>query len=670
VSGLPNDWATTSIGELTQGIQYGFTASASTEHSSPKFLRITDLNNGAVDWNTVPGCIISKKEFDKFRLRDGDLVFARTGSIEKAARITSPPPAVFASYLLRGSPLFPELGGWLEKFTLTLDYLRQIGAAGAGTGRQNVNATNLALVQVPLPPLAEQRRIVAKLEVLMSRSRKSREALGQIPGFLELYRQSVLSAALRGDLTKQWRSQQKGKALNARDQLQSIQQDRQKRWHRRGGLPVLPTLDSSNLSSLPENWVWSRVEEVGEVRLGRQRAPKHHQGPNMRSYLRVQNVFEDRLDLSDVMTMNFDPEEAITFNLVPGDLLLNEGQSLELVGRPAMYRGELPGVCFTNTLIRFRAYQGVLPEYALLVFRTYLRTGRFQEIASWSTNIAHLGADRFAKMEFPLPALAEQAEIVRKTKILLEAADRLGSFAAEGMKAAVTLDQAILGKAFCGELVPQDPNDEPAEILLARLRAEREASSASTRRSLGVPITTRPQPPSRAAGPAMAPEPPPVPRPTANRPKADDLDADTGLPAFRQALTAQARWNSDDDLLRAVAQRLGYERLGSSVKEALRGHLRAALLRRIVERQEDGTLVVGPRTLDAYTRDELIDAIPSVMRKGLAIDRDELMRAILHHFAFQRLTDPAHDALKSALNSAIRRGVLEASGPGRVRRIV
>jgi len=88
---------------------------------------------------------------------------------------------------------------------------------------------------------------------------------------------------------------------------------------------------------------------LGRVQLGRQRAPQHHAGPNMRPYLRVANVFEDRLELGDVMEMNFDPQEYETYRLVPGDILLNEGQSRHLVGRPAIYRDEVPGACFQNT---------------------------------------------------------------------------------------------------------------------------------------------------------------------------------------------------------------------------------------------------------------------------------------------------------------------------------
>jgi type I restriction enzyme S subunit len=132
----------------------------------------------------------------------------------------------------------------------------------------------------------------------------------------------------------------------------------------------------------------------------------------MRPYLRVANVFEDHIDLSDVMEMNFTPDEFERFRLRSGDVLLNEGQSLELVGRPAIYRDQLPGSCFTNSLIRFQPHEGVVPEYACYLFRHFMHNGRFSKIAKITTNIAHLGAERFADVDFPLPPTAEQRRIV------------------------------------------------------------------------------------------------------------------------------------------------------------------------------------------------------------------------------------------------------------------
>jgi type I restriction enzyme S subunit len=173
----------------------------------------------------------------------------------------------------------------------------------------------------------------------------------------------------------------------------------------------------------------------------------------MRPYLRVANVFEDRLDLSDVMEMNFTPKEFETFKLKPNDILLNEGQSLDLVGRPAIYKGELPGACFTNTLVRFRPCASLNVKFALSIFRAFMHSGRFQKIAKWTTNIAHLGSDRFAKMAFPLPPLAEQTRIVAEVERRLSVVEELEALVSANLQHATRLRQSILQKAFTGELI-------------------------------------------------------------------------------------------------------------------------------------------------------------------------------------------------------------------------
>src|SRR3954447_23449129 len=121
----------------------------------------------------------------------------------------------------------------------------------------------------------------------------------------------------------------------------------------------------TGLPDLPPGWAWSTVADVGEGQLGRQRAPKYHTGTNMRPYLRVANVFEDRIDTSDVMSMHFEPDEFERYRVLPGDILLNEGQSPELLGRPPLSRGVPADLAFTNSLIRFRPYPGIEPRWAL-----------------------------------------------------------------------------------------------------------------------------------------------------------------------------------------------------------------------------------------------------------------------------------------------------------------
>ena len=157
---------------------------------------------------------------------------------------------------------------------------------------------------------------------------------------------------------------------------------------------------------------WVPVRDVGDVRMGKQLSPASKDAAGQRPYLRVANVLQGRIDYTDVKTMGFSDAERETYGLKPGDILLNEGQSLELVGRSSVYDGAEGGFFFQNTLIRFRPSGLVLPAYAQVIFERWLTHGVFAAIAKQTTSIAHLGGERFASLNFPLRTLAEQRRIV------------------------------------------------------------------------------------------------------------------------------------------------------------------------------------------------------------------------------------------------------------------
>jgi type I restriction enzyme S subunit len=205
---------------------------------------------------------------------------------------------------------------------------------------------------------------------------------------------------------------------------------------------------------LPPGWALSTVAEVGQVQLGRQRAPKYHSGTNMRPYLRVANVFEDRIDTSDVMSMHFEPEEFERYRLLPGDIVLNEGQSPEWLGRPALYRGQPPDVAFTNSLIRFRPYPGMEPAWALTVFRHYMWSGRFTREGRITTNIAHLSANRFKTVEFPVPPVEEQRRIVAALEERLAALEHTLDDLTLLKGHLERAEEAVIRAAVLGRLIP------------------------------------------------------------------------------------------------------------------------------------------------------------------------------------------------------------------------
>jgi len=207
-------------------------------------------------------------------------------------------------------------------------------------------------------------------------------------------------------------------------------------------------------SDYPSDWTPATVGQAGNLELGRQRHPDWHTGPNTHPYLRVANVFEDRFDLSDIMQMHWPEQTFERFRLKSGDILLNEGQSPQFLGRPAIYRGDPPDIAFTNSLLRFQANANVLPEFALLVFRRHMRAGRFIGESRITTNIAHLSAGRLKTVEFPIPPLAKQRSLVQRADDLLAAAGQLSAQLTAIGKGQIALRRSLLSAAFSGYLAP------------------------------------------------------------------------------------------------------------------------------------------------------------------------------------------------------------------------
>jgi type I restriction enzyme S subunit len=178
---------------------------------------------------------------------------------------------------------------------------------------------------------------------------------------------------------------------------------------------------------IPEEWDVCSVEQKGEVITGKALAVN---APGaQRPYLRTKNVFDGRIDIDDVLTMPMTDDQFAKFLIRKGDVLLNEGQSIELVGRCAMYQGEYPEPCaIQNALLRFRAHTDVSEKFASYLFRHCQQTGVFARIALQTTSVAHLGGSRFERLRLAWPTEREQraiAEALSDVDELLDALDRL-----------------------------------------------------------------------------------------------------------------------------------------------------------------------------------------------------------------------------------------------------
>ncbi len=191
---MKDEWKTMPLGGFAESVDYGVTASATEQPLGPKFLRITDIQDGAVNWGSVPWCECDARSASDARLKAGDIVFARTGATTGKSFLIRdcPTDAVFASYLIRvrvGTSVEPR---FVSHFFQTENYWAQVAKGARGVAQPGVNATTLKALQIPLPPLAEQRRIAEVLDRAEALRAKRRAALAQLDSltqslFLDLF---------------------------------------------------------------------------------------------------------------------------------------------------------------------------------------------------------------------------------------------------------------------------------------------------------------------------------------------------------------------------------------------------------------------------------------------------------------------------------------------------
>ena len=381
----------------------------------------------------------------------------------------------------------------------------RISALQSGSTRKRISRGKLATVPIPIPPLNEQRRIVKKIEALFDEIDKGVESLQTARTNLGLYRQSLLKSAFEGRLTADWRARNADKLEAPEALLARIQGERDARYKaaldewqdalaewRAGGekgkkpakpkRPAWPTKsDFSDLRALPEGWAYSPFEALAwSIRNGISAKPDE-KGP-----LKIFRISAVRpMATSTWRTSGGSPTLTVAFEdyrLTCGDLVFTRyNGSRDYVGVSAMYRGDGSHI-YPDKLIRCEIASDILNP-AFLEAATNCGESRAyieRRIRTTAGQSGVSGGDIKA-MPIPICSTAEQTEIVRLLDARLEAADALEAEIDAALSRADALRQAILKKAFSGQLVPQDPDDEPAAMLLARIKADRAKAPKTTR---------------------------------------------------------------------------------------------------------------------------------------------------------------------------------------------
>jgi len=250
-----------------------------------------------------------------------------------------------------------------------------------------------------------------------------------------------------------------------------------KDWQKKYPEPVQP--DTSDLPELPEGWVWASVEQISEIQGGIQKQPSRAPVLNKYPFLRVANVARGRLKLDEVHEIELFPGELERLALVAGDVLIVEGNgSLTEIGRCALWDGSIVNAVHQNHLIRVRPI-GIESQFVETWLNSLGGIEKLTKLAATTSGLYTLSVGKISKIPVPLAPHAEQIEAIQILVEHMAAMESQEQAVNLSLKQSTAQRQNILRAAFSGQLVPQDPNDEPASVLLERIRAERAERDAA-----------------------------------------------------------------------------------------------------------------------------------------------------------------------------------------------
>lgn len=363
-------------------------------------------------------------------------------------------------------------------------YLNAIHDFTSSVTVKHLSSESVKEIPLPLPPLVEQRRIVAAIEELFSRIDAGGEALQRARRNLKRMRAAVVQAAVTARLVPQDPSDEPAALL-----LRRVLEQRQAAWSVDGNRGRYPQPDEpeGELGDLPSGWAWTTVDQL---------AVRIDYGTSARCstdlkggvpVLRMGNIQDGELNFSDLKYLPNDHPEVESLLLLDGDILFNRTNSPELVGKSAVFRSLSRPVIFASYLIRLRLSPLVDPRWISLfingpIGRSYVAAVRVQQVGQ-----ANVNATKLAAMPITLPPAPEQRRILDEVDRQLSAIKALDSLASRAELHAWQLKRGILARGFAGRLVSQDPSDEPAAILLDRIRVARAANDSAfhrTRREL------------------------------------------------------------------------------------------------------------------------------------------------------------------------------------------
>jgi type I restriction enzyme S subunit len=391
---------------------------------------------------------------------------------------------------------------WLMHFINSPAMRAEIHALQSGSTRKRISRGNLSTISLPVPPRAEQTRIVEKLEELLSDLGAGVAELKAAQRKLAQYRQSLLKAAVEGALTADWRAVHGKPQETGAELLQRILSERRARWEQKqlakfaqkgktppAGWqskypePLAPEL--AKMPALPEGWAWASVEQIiagmetGKSFKCEERPPQ----PDEVGVVKVSAVSWGEYDEDESKTCVDDERINEALMVRAGDLLFSRANTIELVGACVIAKKVDRRVMLSDKILRFDLVDDRLKNWILSFLRSEAGRSQIETLASGNQDsMRNIGQERIKQIAIPIPPLMEVEVVQEVLESSLTASESQEEAISVGLKQVSAQRKNLLKAAFAGRLVPQDANDEPASKLLALILAERTSNDGSASR--------------------------------------------------------------------------------------------------------------------------------------------------------------------------------------------
>lgn len=444
----PKNWAISTMADVTNGILRG---------KSPKYTDYSALpvvNQRAIRWNGIQNEYLKYVHPDQIEdwaaelhIQEGDILWnsTGTGTIGRACLVFQTdltPPKVVDSHVTVIRPnqeaIVPR---YLYYWIRSPEIQTLVDSLYSGTTNQvELSRDAVAKTRVLLPPLNEQQRIADKLDALFQRVEACARSLNEFPSILERFRQSVLKAAVTGELTVSW-------------------DEKKSKWQQ------------YLLGSL-----------LLDIRYGTAKK-SFYDVEDGTPVIRIPNIKEGIIDDTDLKYSQLTEQEIKKLALQAGDILLvRSNGSIDLVGKTAVVESRFEGYAFAGYLIRLRVDTSIVNPYYLYLFLMSSSIRRYITLTARSTSgVNNINSEEIRSIQISLPSLEEQDEIVRRVGSIFSYVDNLQMRYQGSVNQLEKLTPEILAMAFRGQLVIADPTDEPAALLLQRIRnAKAEIQSTSS----------------------------------------------------------------------------------------------------------------------------------------------------------------------------------------------